>query len=224
MLSRLGTVTAFEPDTAARAMAAKQAQRLHGRATVLAGSCPDGVPDAGPFDLICLFDVLEHISEDVATLDALRRRLRSDGVIVLTVPAYPRLWGPHDRFLHHKRRYTRAALRNAAAAARLRVRTLTSFNMILLPALVCVRLLEACLPVDSSVGRTRPPQWVNRALHSVLSTELLLLRHVRLPAGLSLLAVLEPDGPAPAQRAEQIRAEPMCMSSPLRSDRTGQVW
>ncbi len=43
-------------------------------------------PPEGPFDLICLTDVLEHLEEPRACLRALRERLAPDGLLVVSTP------------------------------------------------------------------------------------------------------------------------------------------
>lgn len=63
------------------------------------------------FDLICAFEVLEHIEDDVDALRRWGRRLRDDGRLVLTVPADPELHGANDELAGHVRRYTRESLR-----------------------------------------------------------------------------------------------------------------
>jgi 2-polyprenyl-3-methyl-5-hydroxy-6-metoxy-1,4-benzoquinol methylase len=58
---------------------------------------------------VCL-NVLEHIEDDRATLNALVSALTPGGRIVLLVPAFPSLYGPIDAALGHCRRYTRQSL------------------------------------------------------------------------------------------------------------------
>jgi 2-polyprenyl-3-methyl-5-hydroxy-6-metoxy-1,4-benzoquinol methylase len=43
-------------------------------------------PPEGPFDLICLTDVLEHLEDPRACLRALRERLAPDGLVVVSTP------------------------------------------------------------------------------------------------------------------------------------------
>jgi SAM-dependent methyltransferase len=70
------------------------------------------------FDLILLCDVLEHVEDDVAVLERLRRdHLAPDGLVLVTVPAFQALFSAHDRFLKHHRRYTLSGLRDVVAAA-----------------------------------------------------------------------------------------------------------
>ena len=69
------------------------------------------------FDGAVLGEVLEHVEEDREALAEIARVLRPDGVLALTVPANPRLFGPSDEWAGHVRRYTRPALLEACAAA-----------------------------------------------------------------------------------------------------------
>jgi len=58
------------------------------------------------FGLILLMDVLEHIRDDEAFLrDDVVPLLATDGVLIVSVPAHPRLFTAHDTMLGHHRRY-----------------------------------------------------------------------------------------------------------------------
>ncbi|MCU1504911.1 MAG: Methyltransferase type 12 [Ilumatobacteraceae bacterium] len=61
---------------------------------------------SGTFDLVLLLDVLEHVADDDALLrDEVVPLLADDGTLLVSVPAHPALFGAHDSFLHHHRRY-----------------------------------------------------------------------------------------------------------------------
>jgi SAM-dependent methyltransferase len=53
-----------------------------------------------------LFDVVEHIENDVDFLQSVRRLLRPGGRVYLSVPAYQWLWSHEDAAAGHWRRYT----------------------------------------------------------------------------------------------------------------------
>ncbi|MGH7965439.1 MAG: class I SAM-dependent methyltransferase, partial [Candidatus Binatia bacterium] len=55
------------------------------------------------FDIVLALDVLEHIDDDVASLREAARLLKPDGLLVVTVPALPSLWGSQDVVSHHRR-------------------------------------------------------------------------------------------------------------------------
>lgn len=187
MLARHGEVSAMEMDEQARKLAA---EKTGGAFTILPGSCPDDIPfQNSTFDLICLFDVLEHIDQDVATLAALVKRLAPGGRMLVTVPAYQWLWSAHDVFLHHKRRYTSGRLRQVFHASGLHVDRVSYFNTLLLPLAVAARLKDRIVSSDKASGTAIPPPMINASLEAIFASEQNLLRHFNLPAGVSLLGI-----------------------------------
>jgi SAM-dependent methyltransferase len=186
MLGQFGQVDAFEYDATARQQAAEKS-----RLDVRFGALPDDLPFADRrYDLIGLFDVLEHVEADAASLAALRDRLSDRGVIVVTVPAFPWLWSRHDERHHHFRRYTRASLGKVAGAAGLRVRYASYFNFFLFPVAVTARALKRLTGSDTP-DDTMPAPAVNAVLTRIFGIERHLVGRIRLPVGLSLAAVLE---------------------------------
>ena len=182
-LSQYGEVHGFEFD----AQAAQRAASLHiGR--VNRGALPDDIPfGAQRFDLIGLFDVLEHLEHPVDSLAALGQRLCDGGAILITVPAYPWLWGPHDEVHQHYRRYTAGALERHLAAAGLHVEYLSYFNSLLLPLAVVQRIRERIF--GYAVADLSPSRLLNAALLRIWRVERLWIPRWRAPFGLSLLAI-----------------------------------
>ena len=185
MLSQFGSVSAFERDDDARARAlARSIGRAEG------GALPDEIPfGAEKFDLIVMFDVLEHLEQSTESLSALAKRLLPGGRILLTVPARPALWSRHDLLHHHFRRYTRSKLRKTIVEAGLRVQEMSYFNTVLFPLVAAGRTWERVIRSGKSIGLDVPPEPLNRLLEAAFASERLMLRHVSLPIGVSLLAV-----------------------------------
>ena len=184
LLAGFGTVCGFEYDDEARAVAAALDV-----GEVQPGALPNAIPfGERRFDAIGLFDVLEHLAEPVPSLRALGARLAPGGALVLTVPAIPWLWGPHDEVHGHYRRYTAATLRAHAEAAGLHVAYCSSINLLLLPLAVAQRLRERVLGYRPEA--LTPSPLVNRLLYAVWRLERLVVPRGRLPLGLSLLAIL----------------------------------
>jgi len=188
MLSAFGRVSALEADAGARAIAI---EKTAGRFDIRPGACPHDIPfPLASHDLVCLFDVLEHVEEDVATLQAVRGLLAPGGQAVITVPAYRWLWSAHDEFLHHKRRYCAGELRGKIAAAGLRIRALSYFNTLLFPLAAATRVKDRLLREERASGTAVPARPINRLFHGVFSAERFVVGRWPLPFGVSLLAVL----------------------------------
>ena len=80
------------------------------------------VPKGQKFDWIFLLDVVEHVREDRLFLQNLvKNHLRTDGLVVISVPAYQSLYSAHDTWLEHFRRYSPAAGRTLVADCGLEV-------------------------------------------------------------------------------------------------------
>jgi SAM-dependent methyltransferase len=65
----------------------------------------------GPFDLVLLLDVVEHVVDDGGFLREIVREIRPGGRVLVSVPAWMALYSRHDRALGHYRRYRPAELR-----------------------------------------------------------------------------------------------------------------
>lgn len=186
MLQRFGTVAAFEYDEGAR----ETAERKSGL-RVASGALPHDVPfDGDQYHLIGIFDVLEHVEHDIESLGALAARLAPDGKILITVPAFQWLWSNHDVTHHHFRRYTRAGLVECAGKAGLKVSYASYYNFFIFPLAVATRAFKR-LTGRETPDDALPGKGVNSVLTSLFSFERHLLGRMRLPVGLSLIAVLE---------------------------------
>lgn len=188
MLAEFGSVSGIEMDETARRLTAKNTGE---RFDIRAGRCPDDLPfDLERFDLICFFDCLEHIADDVGSLARMREVLAPGGKVVVTVPAYQWLWSAHDVFLQHHRRYSQATLAACADEAGYRIERITYFNTLLLPLAIAVRFIDRLLKHDRSSGDATPAGVLNTLLYRIFSAERRWVSHGRSPCGVSLLAVL----------------------------------
>lgn len=184
MLQSHGRLTAFEFDPAARSIA----QRKSGL-EILPGTLPDRVEvDDAQFDMIAMLDVLEHLDHDEASLETLRRKLKSQGSIVITVPAVPWLWSDHDVIHHHKRRYTRRQLKSLLEKTGFKNVRVGYFNSFLFPLAIVDRTLRAWGLRKGDTGG-EVGQTLNRLFERIFSFEAPLIDKVRFPIGLSLYAV-----------------------------------
>lgn len=105
-------VTACEPDHGLQ-------QRLRSQGLSVASSTED--LDDGSFDYIYTLNVLEHIEDDTAVLRKLREKLKSNGRLLIYVPAFQVLYTSMDAKVNHVRRYTRGMLVQRVKAAGFRI-------------------------------------------------------------------------------------------------------
>jgi SAM-dependent methyltransferase len=68
------------------------------------------------FDLVCAFDIVEHVDDDEGALAELARVAADGAALLLSVPLHASAWTAFDDFVGHRRRYEPADL--AAKLAR----------------------------------------------------------------------------------------------------------
>ncbi len=177
-LSAWGSVVGVEPSEAARAEAKRRGVE------VLAGEA-DALPlEDGSVDIVVSTDVLEHLDDDVAAVREIERVLVPDGIALVTVPAYPRLFSSHDVALEHRRRYTRRTIAEAIRAGGLEPERTTNFNSILLPVAAASRLATRNRPPKAQSGAAPGP--LNGLLYGTMRLERAMIGRFDLPAGLTI--------------------------------------
>jgi hypothetical protein len=143
----------------------------------------------GHFDLLFLFDVLEHIDQEWDFLQAVKFHLSDSGTLLINVPAHSFFYSDYDRAAGHVRRYSASRLAKVAQESGFRVRAISYWGLPLVPLL----LARKAMPMKRSDGRagldTR-----GDTINSILAG---LARCEPLPQGFlgtSVMAVLENDG------------------------------
>lgn len=81
------------------------------------------------FDLVCAFEVIEHIEDDETALHDWADRLRPGGWLLLSTPAHQARFGAADEMVGHFRRYEPAALAAQLVSAGLVQPQVTHFGM-----------------------------------------------------------------------------------------------
>jgi SAM-dependent methyltransferase len=83
----------------------------------------------GEFDLVCAFDVIEHVEDDRRLFSEVSRVLKGDGVLICSVPLYAELWTEFDEWVGHARRYDPSDLLAILASNQLTVERSARFGM-----------------------------------------------------------------------------------------------
>jgi 2-polyprenyl-3-methyl-5-hydroxy-6-metoxy-1,4-benzoquinol methylase len=143
----------------------------------------------GKFDLILLFDVLEHISDEDSFLDALLFHLAPEGKLVIHVPAGQWAFSEYDIAAGHVRRYSLDDLRAVAKRNSLEIQDWTWWGLPLVPALAVRKLLVRGKRDHRKIVGTgfdsRTP-WMDKALRTITRLEWIPQKFL----GTSLMAVL----------------------------------
>lgn len=143
----------------------------------------------GSFDAVVALDVFEHIEDDAAALREAWRVLKPGGALVMSVPAFMSLWGPHDVALMHFRRYRRPELQARLATAGFASAKVSYSVFFLFPLVWIIRLFEKRRTGDAEASLPPVPNWLNAALIGLQTFEAALIRKLNLPWGSSLIAV-----------------------------------
>jgi SAM-dependent methyltransferase len=194
------------------------ARAAHPGVTFVVGDVPDVGGDliAGA-ELVLLCDVLEHVGDDHGFLAALTGTMKPGAHLLLTVPADPRLWSPHDVVYQHSRRYTRETLAGAWAGSPMEPKLLAPLNRRLYPVARVARAASALRGRgwgSESSDLVLPWGPVNTARSRVFGGEAAGLTRAldsgrrEVPGrGISLLAILQRVGDStPAQEGGEGRA------------------
>lgn len=123
--------------------------------------------------LVLLMDVLEHLSDDLAMLQAIKQACVGEANhFFITVPAFRALWSGHDVFLGHYRRYRIPLLRAVLEQARCRPTNTYYLYGSLFPLIWTVRQLSN-LRQEAASSNMRPAHpLVNRVLLGLTSAEM----------------------------------------------------
>ena len=138
------------------------------------------------FDLLILFDVLEHIEDECGFLQSVKFHLAQSGTLLINVPAHQFFYSDYDRAAGHIRRYSVDQLAKVAEQNGFMARALTYWGLPLVPLL----LLRKGMSMQRSNGRAGFDAR-GRVVNSLLS---FLARCEPLPQrflGTSVMAVLE---------------------------------
>lgn len=190
-------VTGIDPSEEAARWCAEK-----GLGTVRTGDlCALPLPDAS-VDLVLATDVIEHVAEDGRAVAEIRRVLRPGGTALITVPAFPSLWGLQDVKSHHFRRYRMAPLVRLLESAGLVIEQRFHFNYLLFAPIYVARQVINLLDVKLGSENEVNNPVVNRLLNLVFRLDVTTAPLLRPPFGVSILALVH------RPRESELRKEP----------------
>lgn len=145
------------------------------------------------FDVVGLFDVLEHIEDDKTALRSISDLLLPGGVLLVTVPQHSWLWSKTDESAGHYRRYEKKSIVAMLQKCGFKVVFTTSFVMMALPLMAVSRWLERINQRSDYLDKQfEIHDVVNQVLLALLRLEAFLIQcGISLPVGGSLMVKAE---------------------------------
>jgi len=138
------------------------------------------------FDIVCSFDVFEHIKNDKKAVLEAHRVLKKGGLLLLMVPAFNFLFSAHDKALLHYRRYSKKKLYELLRI--FKYEYLSYWNSILFIPLSILRILKKRAKPKTDYFNL--PDLLEKTFLNFLRIEnKLIMKDYRLPFGLSLVGV-----------------------------------
>ncbi len=133
-------------------------------------------PEAGREQLsnggvLMMTDVLEHVADDADLFARALAIVPPGGHLLITVPADPALWSPHDPEFGHYRRYRLAELRALWAYAPVTERLVSAFNARLRPVIAFHRRLHRSRPTRPGGDLRTPVGPFNGVLRGIFAGE-----------------------------------------------------
>src|SRR5438128_5966636 len=131
----------------------------------------------GAVSAIGLFDVIEHVVDDLNFLRQCRKVLAAGGLLYLTVPALQSLWSTDDEFAGHRRRYTRHSLTQLLMASGFELVVLSAFFSLLVPLVFLFRTVPSAFgsrkveDVDKALKHHRSEHRIGVLMERILGFE-----------------------------------------------------
>ena len=127
----------------------------------------------GGYDLVVLFDVLEHIEQEAQFLDAIKFLTNDRGHVLINVPAIQSLYSEYDRCAGHLRRYALPDLFRLVRAQDLEILAATYWGLPLLPFLWLRKRRLRYVRRDKVIRTGFDPgsKLVNQAMHFLSQAE-----------------------------------------------------
>ena len=170
-----------------------QAKSRRGR-TYFYDVLDEHLPFVEAYDVVILYDILEHIPETKSFLNAVLSHLRPRGHLLINVPALQSFYSAYDELMGHHRRYNKKSLTQELSDFAFQIEDMRYWGFFMLPLLIGRKFIMT-LPKGSHSDEIRrgfnPPKGFassfNMFIRAIMRLEVMALS--RPPVGTSLLLV-----------------------------------
>ena len=184
MLSKYGLVDIHEKNKYARAIIKKEKKIKNLYSTLKIKK--------NFYDLILLADVIEHVKQPKELLKDLKKFLKKDGHILITVPAYQFLFSKKDKVLGHYRRYNKELLKTELSG--FKVENISYFNTFLCIPIIIMTMLNKFLKRDYIRQVETTPNFIlNKLCYIIFASEKYFIKYFNLPFGISIYVLAKND-------------------------------
>lgn len=162
---------------------------------IINGSITELPFDDKSFDLVCAFDVIEHVEHHEKAIEEMKRVATINGILFITVPAFMSLWSHHDEVNYHFRRYKIKEVHNLFSKKRDGVKMYSTYfnSLLFLPILLFRKASNIFKFGDKRKGagsdfESYNNSFLNKILFNIMHFEKVFINNkITLPFGVSLL-------------------------------------
>ncbi len=171
-------------------------KKIYKNVVVWNSEFPDSNSSNYTYDIICMFDFLEHVKDPGRILEYSYKILKKGGFLLITVPAYQWMWTDYDVKAGHFKRYLRGGLISEVKRAGFKSIYSTYFMSLLFISAVIVRKIIDPIRKKSKKSPVpeleSPPGFLNETLYHIFNLEAPLIGNkIFIPFGLSILGTFK---------------------------------
>jgi SAM-dependent methyltransferase len=151
------------------------------------------------YDVVCCFDILEHLREDEKGLEQIKDSLKEGGHLFFTVPAYSFLFSSHDIAMSHYRRYNKREITDKLAKIGFKILKISYWNFFLFFPIFIFRMSKKLFIKLGGYKNSAPKsdarpvnKYLNNFLFSILDFENnLMAKGMKMPFGLTIYGIIK---------------------------------
>jgi len=146
------------------------------------------------FDIVGMFDVLEHISDDDLVVKNINKMLKKGGRVIVTVPAHKWLWSKQDAIASHKKRYEIKELKELFLKNGFNILKISGFFFSLIPFMYLRKIFnrdDGEIRARDYTNRFKIDSILNAFMDILLNIEMSLFKNYSSPYGGSMIIVAE---------------------------------
>lgn len=145
------------------------------------------------FDIITILDVIEHIQDDKKAMINISKSLKTKGIVIVTTPAFQKLWSYWDVAAGHYRRYNTKEIKKLFRESGFTIVYMRFTNISFFVPAFTIRMIKAKFNSNNTKQHSsdfiKIPNFINSFLYLILKIEMLISFFIFIPFGLSLIIV-----------------------------------